>query len=91
MALSCQDRSEADRRALDLQRAVAGQVLTAPNGAQLAMSISVGVAMSGEDGVTFEALLEAADRRMYADKHSRKAPARRTGRSGANTRLARAR
>jgi diguanylate cyclase (GGDEF)-like protein len=91
VALACQDRSEAERRARDLQRAVARQVLTAPNGAQLAMSISVGVAMSEEDGATFEALLEAADRRMYADKHSRKAPPRRSGKSGTNIRLARAR
>jgi len=91
VALSCQDRSEAERRAADLQRAVARQVITAPNGAQLAMSISVGVAMSGEDGHTFEALLEAADRRMYADKHSRKLAARRTGGLSANIRLARSR
>jgi diguanylate cyclase (GGDEF)-like protein/putative nucleotidyltransferase with HDIG domain len=91
VALSCQDRSEAERRAVDLQRAVARQVVTAPNGAQLAMSISVGVAMSGEDGHTFEALLEAADRRMYADKQSRKLSARPTGTTGPNIRLARSR
>ena len=91
VALSCQDRSEAERRAVDLQRAVARQIVTAPNGAQLAMSISVGVAMSGEDGHTFEALLEAADRKMYADKQSRKAASRPTGTTGPHIRLARSR
>jgi diguanylate cyclase (GGDEF)-like protein len=72
VALACPDRAEAERRALDLQRAVARQRLTAPDGTAITLSISVGVAMSGEDGDTFEALLEAADRRMYSDKNGRK-------------------
>jgi diguanylate cyclase (GGDEF)-like protein len=72
VALACPDRAEAERRALDLQRAVARQRLTAPDGTAITLSISVGVAMSGEDGDTFEALLEAADRRMYSDKYGRK-------------------
>jgi diguanylate cyclase (GGDEF)-like protein len=78
VALSCQDRAEAERRAADLQRAVARQRVTKPDGATLTLSISVGVAMSGEDGETFESLLEAADRRMYADKHGRKSGMHRT-------------
>ena len=72
MALACQDRAEAERRAMDLQRAVARQYVAAADGATVTLSISVGVAMSGEDGQTFESLLEAADRRMYADKYGRK-------------------
>ncbi|MCC7125070.1 MAG: diguanylate cyclase [Acidobacteria bacterium] len=72
IALACQDRAEATRRAQDLQRAVARQQVPAPDGSLLTLSISVGVAMSGEDGDTFEALLDAADRRMYEDKFSRK-------------------
>ena len=72
VALACQDRAEAERRAMDLQRAVARQYVAAADGATVTLSISVGVAMSGEDGQTFESLLEAADRRMYADKYGRK-------------------
>jgi diguanylate cyclase len=72
IALACQDRAEAERRGADLQRAVARQRITAPDGSEIALSISVGVAMSGEDGLTFEALLEAADQRMYGDKYQRK-------------------
>jgi len=76
VSLACQDRAEAERRASDLQRAVSRQRITAPDGSAIALSISVGVAMSGEDGETFEALLEAADRRMYSDKYQRKLGAR---------------
>jgi diguanylate cyclase (GGDEF)-like protein/putative nucleotidyltransferase with HDIG domain len=72
VALACQDRSEAERRAADLQRAVARQSVTAPDGTVLTLNISVGVALSDEDGQTFESLLEAADRRMYEDKYKRK-------------------
>jgi diguanylate cyclase (GGDEF)-like protein len=88
VALACQDRSEAERRALDLQRAVGRQRVPAPDGTALSLSISVGVAMSGEDGNTFESLLEAADRRMYDDKHLRKVGHR--ARTGAAIRLAHA-
>jgi diguanylate cyclase (GGDEF)-like protein len=91
VALACQDRAEASRRAVDLQRAVARQTLVAPDGTSLSMSISVGVAMSGEDGQTFEALLEAADRRMYEDKHGRRRMGTRRTMSTAHIRLARAR
>ncbi len=36
------------------------------------LSVSIGVALFEEDGVTSEELLEAADRGMYADKRARK-------------------
>jgi len=72
VALSCQDRDEAERRASELQRAVARQHVTSPGGTTIPLGISVGIAMSGEDGLTFESLLEAADRRMYEDKHRRR-------------------
>ncbi|MDQ4026922.1 MAG: GGDEF domain-containing protein [Actinomycetota bacterium] len=42
------------------------------------LSVSVGVALFGEDGKSAEELLEAADRRMYRDKQTRKL-ARRPG------------
>jgi diguanylate cyclase (GGDEF)-like protein len=38
----------------------------------LILSVSVGVALFGEDGKSAEELLEAADRRMYRDKQTRK-------------------
>ena len=68
--MSCQDRSEAERRAVDLQRAVARQVVTAPNGAQLAMSISVGVALiTPATGQSSADLLKAADNALYEAKN----------------------
>jgi diguanylate cyclase (GGDEF)-like protein len=76
VALACQDRTEAERRAADLQRAVSRQRITAPDGSAITLSISVGVAMSGDDGQTFESLLEAADQRMYGDKYQRKVGSR---------------
>jgi len=36
------------------------------------VTVSVGVAMFGEDGTTSEELLAAADAAMYSDKRSRK-------------------
>jgi diguanylate cyclase (GGDEF)-like protein len=88
VALSCPDRSEAERRASDLQRAVARQSVGLPDGSTLSVEISVGVAMSGEDGTTFDELLEAADRRMYEDKRQRRAAARIAAAAGTPIRLA---
>jgi len=88
VALSCPDRSEAERRASDLQRAVARQKVVLPDGSALSVGISVGVAMSGEDGATFDELLEAADRRMYEDKRQRRAAARVAAAAGTPIRLA---
>ena len=44
----------------------------------LHLSVSVGVALFGEDGKSAEALLEAADKRMYRDKQARKLARKRT-------------
>ncbi|MDH4066415.1 MAG: diguanylate cyclase, partial [Acidobacteriota bacterium] len=88
VALSCQDRTEAERRAAELQRAVAARHVTTPAGTAIPLSISVGVAMSGEDGDTFDALLEAADRRMYEDKHRRRHTAMVAAGTGSRIRLA---
>jgi hypothetical protein len=44
--------------------------------------------MSGEDGATFDELLEAADRRMYEDKRQRRAAARVAAAAGTPIRLA---
>ncbi|MDH4066649.1 MAG: GGDEF domain-containing protein, partial [Acidobacteriota bacterium] len=88
VALSCQDRAEAERRAVDLQRAVARRQVTTPGGATIPLSISVGVSVSGEDGETFETLLEAADRRMYEDKHRRRSGVMVAAGAGTSIRLA---
>jgi len=88
VALSCPDRSEAERRAADLRRAVTRQGVELPDGSSLSVGISVGVAMSGEDGFTFDELLEAADRRMYEDKRQRRAAERIAAAAGTPIRLA---
>lgn len=41
--------------------------------AELKIEVSVGIAVAGQDGVTPEELLAAADQAMYADKRARKA------------------
>jgi diguanylate cyclase (GGDEF)-like protein len=61
-------RAEADRRAMHIQRAVASLELEVHSGVILTMTISGGVAVSPEDGLTYDDLLGAADRRMYQDK-----------------------
>lgn len=43
-----------------------------PGAQEEALSVSVGIAIFGEDGTTSEELLEAADNAMYADKRARK-------------------
>ncbi len=48
-----------------------------PGASRLKLSVSVGVALFGEDGKSAEELLEAADRRMYRDKQTRKLVRRR--------------
>lgn len=45
-----------------------------PTAPDLRVTVSVGVALFGEDGTTSEELLAAADEAMYADKRSRKEP-----------------
>lgn len=41
-----------------------------PGGPDVELSVSIGVAIAGEDGQTAEELLKAADEAMYADKRS---------------------
>jgi diguanylate cyclase (GGDEF)-like protein/putative nucleotidyltransferase with HDIG domain len=61
-------RLEADRRAKYLQRAIDDLDLEPRPGLRLRTSISVGVAVSPEDGTSYDELLAVADRRMYEDK-----------------------
>jgi diguanylate cyclase (GGDEF)-like protein len=72
VVLSDCGRAEADRRAMHIQRAVACLELDVRPGVVLTLTISGGVAVSPEDGTTYDDLLGAADRRMYQDKERTK-------------------
>jgi len=64
---SC-DRHEAEDRCLELQRAVAGLSLRAPDGREIPLRVSAGASVFPEDGDGYERLLVVADRRMYRNK-----------------------
>ena len=70
--LSGCDRAEAEQRARDLQAAVAGVEFQSARGGVLNLGISVGVSVFPDDGTTIDALITAADRRMYLDKSARR-------------------
>jgi diguanylate cyclase (GGDEF)-like protein/putative nucleotidyltransferase with HDIG domain len=62
---------EAEHKRLELKQAIE-QLFAEPRpGARLALSASVGAAVFPEDGAVYEALLTAADHRMYQDKGRR--------------------
>ena len=63
---------EAERKRLELQRAVDGLQFEARPGRMLPLAISVGAAVFPHDGDTYETLLATADSRMYRDKTRRK-------------------
>ncbi len=63
---------EAERKRLELQKAVDDLVFEARPGRRLPLSISVGAAIYPHDGESYEALLATADSRMYRDKTRRK-------------------
>lgn len=65
-------RDEADARAFQVQSAIDAMITEARPGLQLRAAISIGVAVSPEDGESYEELLAAADRRMYEDKQRRR-------------------
>jgi diguanylate cyclase (GGDEF)-like protein/putative nucleotidyltransferase with HDIG domain len=71
------ERPEAERRALHIQRALDAMETEPRAGVRLRPAISVGVAVSPDDGHTYDELLAAADRRMYDDKQQRRASGRR--------------
>jgi diguanylate cyclase (GGDEF)-like protein len=66
------DRIEGQVRARELQEAVAAVRIDVRAGEGVNLSISVGGAASPEDGQTPDALIAAADSRMYRDKVKRK-------------------
>ncbi len=63
---------EAETKRLEFQRAVAAVRFEASAGRPVRVSSSIGAAVFPGDGETYEALLAAADGRMYHDKKSRK-------------------
>jgi diguanylate cyclase (GGDEF)-like protein len=63
---------EAERKRLELQRAVDHLQFEARPGRLLPLAISVGAAVFPHDGDTYETLLATADSRMYRDKTRRK-------------------
>ena len=66
---------EAERKRIELQRAVDQLQFEARPGRLLPVAISVGAAVFPYDGDTYETLLATADSRMYRDKTHRKRPA----------------
>jgi diguanylate cyclase (GGDEF)-like protein/putative nucleotidyltransferase with HDIG domain len=64
-------REVADRRQRDVQEHVGEIELAVGTDQFLRLGVSVGVAVYPQDGVTFEALMAKADRRMYQDKAER--------------------
>ena len=72
VVLSGCSAEEADRKRLELQRAVDDLLFEARPGRRIPLAISVGAAIYPQDGDTYEALLATADSRMYRDKTVRK-------------------
>src|SRR4051812_23420910 len=63
---------EAERKRLELQRAVDGVQFEARPDKMLPLAISIGAAVFPHDGDSYETLLANADSRMYRDKTRRK-------------------
>jgi diguanylate cyclase (GGDEF)-like protein len=68
-------KEEAETKRLELQRAIDSLAFEAAPGQPVRLSMSIGASVFPGDGTTYEALLAAADGRMYYDKRSRKNPA----------------
>ncbi|MDH4066148.1 MAG: diguanylate cyclase, partial [Acidobacteriota bacterium] len=80
---------EAERKRGDLQRTVAEIVFEALPGRRVPITASVGAAIFPRDGEGYEAIMAAADSRMYRDKARRKqggqTPPAATGADGSGT------
>jgi len=63
---------EAERKRIELQRAVDQLAFEPRQGETLALAISIGAAVFPHDGNSYETLLATADSRMYRDKARRK-------------------
>ncbi|BCS31565.2 hypothetical protein TBR22_A07670 [Luteitalea sp. TBR-22] len=62
-------REEAEDRLRHLQQQITRHQMRLPDGRSFTMSVSIGAAVFPRDGDSSEALLAAADARMYQDKH----------------------
>jgi diguanylate cyclase (GGDEF)-like protein/putative nucleotidyltransferase with HDIG domain len=72
VVLSGCGQEEAERKRVELQRAVDLVMFEARPGRRIPLAISVGAAIFPQDGDSYEALLATADSRMYRDKTRRK-------------------
>ncbi len=72
VVLSGCDRDEAERKRVELQRAVDALQFEARPDKLLPVGISIGAAVFPHDGDSYETLLATADSRMYHDKGRRK-------------------
>jgi diguanylate cyclase (GGDEF)-like protein len=72
VVLSGCGQEEAERKRLEMQRAVDEVVFEARPGRRVLLAVSVGAAIFPRDGRTYEELLSTADSRMYRDKTRRK-------------------
>ncbi len=72
------DTQEAERKRVELQRAVDEAPFETAPGGTVRLAISAGLAVHPTDGGTFDELLAAADSRMYKDKGIRKLEVRST-------------
>jgi diguanylate cyclase (GGDEF)-like protein len=66
------DPVQAERRRQELQSDIAGLSFEPAPGHAVRLGVSIGVASFPEDGQTVDDMMAVADRRMYADKASRK-------------------
>jgi diguanylate cyclase (GGDEF)-like protein/putative nucleotidyltransferase with HDIG domain len=72
VVLSGCGQEEAERKRLEMQRAVDEVMFEARPGRRVPLAVSVGAAIFPRDGRTYEELLSTADSRMYRDKTRRK-------------------
>ena len=79
VVLSDCDAKEAELKRVELQQAVDALPFVARGSVRVRLAASVGAAVFPEDGDNYEALLAAADARMYRDKDHRKHPNGHTG------------
>jgi diguanylate cyclase (GGDEF)-like protein/putative nucleotidyltransferase with HDIG domain len=75
VVLADSSREAADAKRRELQEMVAGIELDVRPGKRLPISVSAGASVFPHDGATQEALLAAADQRMYRDKTARRGDA----------------
>jgi diguanylate cyclase (GGDEF)-like protein len=66
------DSAQAERRRVDLQRAISSLWVEPAPGRVVSLSVSIGAATFPDDADTVDGIISVADRRMYRDKAQRK-------------------